>query len=209
LTHKEGQRLKAIPEVAMQQDYPRAYTYLKRFESTLRSRKTQVVRRLMETGPFYSLFAVGDYTFAPWKVVWRELANELDAAVVNELDVHGERKPVVPDHTCILVECENHDEAHYLCAMVNSSPARLAIRNYIVLHPDPHVLNNIHVPQFSPKNRTHAKLAELSEAAHKAATKGDEAEVEHIEKEVNQWAAKLWNLSDEELAEIKRSLEEM
>jgi len=43
----------------------------------------------------------------------------------------------------------------------------------------------------------------------KAAARGDEAEVARIEEEVDRWAARLWNLSDEELAEIKRSLEEM
>ncbi len=53
------------------------------------------------------------------------------------------------------------------------------------------------------------RLAELSEGAHKTAAKGDEEEVEQIEKEVDRWAVKLWDLSDEELAEIKRSLEEM
>jgi hypothetical protein len=52
-------------------------------------------------------------------------------------------------------------------------------------------------------------LAELSEAAHRAAAKGDSAEVARIEEEIDQAAARLWGLWDDDLAEIKRSLEEM
>jgi hypothetical protein len=154
------------------------------------------------------MFNISPFTFAPWKVVWREVANEVDAAVVDKWKVGDAKKPVVPDHTCILAECSTGEEAHFFCAAINSSPARLAIRNYIVLHPDPHVLNNINIPQFSKGNRTHARLAELSQAAHKAVAKGETEEVTRIEEEIDRAAAKLWDLSDDDLAEIKRSLEE-
>jgi hypothetical protein len=209
LTHEKGQRLNAIPESQMQQDYPKSYVYLKRFESILSLRKTRVIRNLTKTGPFYSIFGIGDYTFAPWKVVWGEVATELDAAVVGESNEFGSTKAIIPDHTCILVQCEKKLEAYYLCAALNSGPARLAIRNYIVLHPDPHVLENVGVPKFSAENKTHHRLAELSEAAHRAAGKSEKAEVKSIEEEIDRWAAKLWELSDEEVAEMKRSLEEM
>jgi hypothetical protein len=155
------------------------------------------------------MFNISSFTFAPWKVVWREVANELDAAVTGKAAVGGVRKPVVPDHTCILVGCDTSQEAHFICAALNSSPARLAIRNYIVLHPDPHVLNNINIPKFSASNRMHLRLADLSQAAHRAAAKGDSAEVARVEEEIDRTAARLWGLSDDELAEIKRSLEEM
>jgi len=208
LTHRRGERLKAIPEIEMQAEYPRAFAYLKHFEDMLQKRAA-LQRYFKADAPFYSIFNIGDYTFAPWKVVWREVANDLDAAVIGESNGMAGRKPVIPDHTCILVACENRKEAHYLCATLNSGPARLVIRNYIVLHPDPHVLDNVKVPKFSPTNRIHTRLAELSEAAHKAAAKGETAEVRQIEKQVDHWTVKLWGLTDEELAEIKRSLEEM
>ncbi|PWH17966.1 MAG: hypothetical protein DDG59_07045, partial [Anaerolineae bacterium] len=78
LTHEPGMRLKAIPEQDLQTRYPCTYGYLKRFERVLRERaafKRYFTRperrgRAVETGPFYSMFDVGDYTFAPWKVVW-------------------------------------------------------------------------------------------------------------------------------------------
>ena len=197
-----------IKEDLMQREYPRAYAYLKRFESVLEARKTQAVRHLTERGAFYSIFGVSDFTFAAWKVVWREVGNEIDAAVVGKIEAGHAKKPAIPDHTCVLVECDTAEEAHFFCSAINSSPARLAIRNYIVLHPDPHVLNNINIPQFSKGNRTHARLAELSQAAHKAAAKGEAADVKKREDEIDVAAAKLWHLSDDDVAEIKRSLEE-
>ncbi|HHW40560.1 MAG TPA: N-6 DNA methylase [Syntrophomonadaceae bacterium] len=197
-----------INEEFMKNRHPKTYAYLKRSETILRARRTQAIRRLMERGPFYSIFGVGKYTFAPWKVVWREVANELDAAVIGEQDVFGTKKSVVPDHTCVLVACDVREEAHYICAIINSAPARLAIRNYIVLHPDPHILNNVNIPKYSPRDNIHLHLAHLSEAAHQAAAGGNEAEVQRIEAEIDYFAAQLWGLTEQELSDIKQSLEE-
>lgn len=198
---------RGITVETMERKFPKAHSYLSRFEKMLRARAA-FKRYFRATDPFWSMFNVSPFTFAPWKVVWREVAHELDAAVVARVVVGHNKKPVVPDHTCILVECECEEEAHYVCAAVNSSPARLAIRNYIVLHPDPHVLSNIRVPQFSDGDRVHTRLAVLSQMAHKVANKGEVTEIKEIEDEIDNLAARLWGLDDEELAEIKRSLEE-
>jgi hypothetical protein len=208
LTHEKGERLKAIPVTRMQEEFPKTYSYLSRFKEFLEKRPA-FKRYFKPDAPFYSIFNIGDYTFAPWKVVWREVAGELDAAVVGRALADKSKKIVIPDHTCILVQCSTQQEAHFLCALINSSPARLAIRNYIVLHPDPHVLNNVNIPDFSASHNIHLQLAELSTAAHDATAKEDLIEVGGIEERIDQLAAKLWHLSSEELAEIKRSLEEM
>jgi len=151
------------------------------------------------------MFNIGDYTFAPWKVVWREVSHTLDAAVVGLRD----GKATIPDHTLILVACTDAREAHYLCAYLNSSAARLAVQSYIVLHPDPHILDHVRIPKFDPANPAHARLAELSQHAHEAAMRGAAGELRCIEAEIDQQAAKLWGLTDRELAEIQRSLREL
>jgi hypothetical protein len=106
-------RLKAIPESEMQTDYPKTFAYLKRFEDMLRKRAA-FHRYFKKEAPFYSIFNIGEYTFSSWKVVWREVANELDAAVIGPLDEPVGRKPTIPDHTCILIPCEHSDEAHHI-----------------------------------------------------------------------------------------------
>jgi len=214
LTHEKGMRLNAIPEIDMQKRYPRTYGYLKRFETVLRPRaafKRYFTRKdkrgvVAETGPFYSMFNIGDYTFAPWKVVWREQASLFTAAVVGSAD----GKPIVPDHKLMLVDCALAREAHYLCAALNSGIVRLVVCSYAIeTQMDPHILEHITIPRFDPSNPVHARLAELSEQAHEVARRDAVGELGCIEAEVDQQAAKLWGLTDRELAEIQRSLREL
>jgi len=55
----------------LQENCPRTYSYLKRFEEVLRERRSRGISDMLKEGaPFYTMFAVGTYTFAPWKVVW-------------------------------------------------------------------------------------------------------------------------------------------
>jgi hypothetical protein len=186
--------------------YPRAYSYLRRFEKVLQARRSRGVSDMLKKGaPFYTMFSVGDYTFAPWKVVWREVAHTLDAAVAPP---HDDR-PSIPDHTLILIGCGDEDEAHYLCSVLNSAPARLGVQAYIVLHPDPHILERVCIPRFDPKNRVHQRLAELSAQAHEAARNDDALALTRVEAEIDRLAARLWGLTDQELAEIQRSLQEL
>ncbi len=204
---------RGIDEQELQGRYPRTYGYLKRFEHALRKRaafKRYFTRperggKVVETGPFYSMFDVGEYTFAPWKVVWREVACTLNAAVAPPFD----DKPTVADHTLILVDCTTRKEAHYLCAVLNSSPARLVVQAYIVLHPDPHILQHIRIPRYDPSDPVHQRLAELSQGAHEAARAQDEKRLRQIEAEIDRQAAQLWGLTDSELHEIQQSLREL
>ena len=195
-----------IDEQVMKRRYPKTYGYLKRFEPALRARKTQAVRHLMDRGPFYSIFAVGDYTFSAYKVLWREQAAGLTAAVVGPV----KRRPVIPDHKLLMmVAVDSSKEAHYLCATLNSAPSRFAVSSYAVeISMDTHILQNVCIPRFSEGNRVHLSLSELSEAAHKAAASGDTAGVKRIEDEIDRVAAKLWDLTDAEISEILASSEE-
>jgi hypothetical protein len=208
LTHEKGKRLNAIPIKKMQETYPKTYSYLKKHESILKARKSGVVRSLMEQGLFYSIFALGDYTFAPWKVVWPWISSRVRAAVVGS----HEGKTVMPEHNTSFVSFDSRQEADYFCAAFNSAPCEATI---IFSYAGggggiaaPSVLGRIAIPKYSPKNHLHQSLTELSRAAHKAAAAEDTAEVKQTEDEVDRNAAKLWGLSGEELAEIKRSLEE-
>jgi hypothetical protein len=204
--HTPETRMRPIQMASMQKHYPNTYAYLKRFEAVLNQRKGFTGwERQFQQEAFYAIQRVGTYTFAPWKVVWREVAHTLDAAVAPPFD----DKPTVPDHTLILIDCASNEEAHYLCAALNSSPVRLGVQAYIVLHPDPHILEHIRIPRFDRKNPVHLRLAELSKQAHEAAKVGDEMRLREIEAEIDLWAAKLWGLSGEELREVQESLAEL
>jgi len=197
---------KAVPEDEMKVSFPKTFAYLNRFRDVLDQRRDAVLMRSRGSIPFYSIGAVGDYTFAPYKVVWREQAAGLTVAVVEpQAD-----KIVMPDHKLMLVDCQDQSEAHYLCAALNSSPAQLVVLSYsVTIQMDTHVLENIRVPRFDPANPTHLALADLSRQAHAATAAGDAARVREIELEVDRLAARLWGLTDAELREIQESLAEL
>ncbi len=202
LTHEEGMRLKAIPEADMQHRFPKAWGYLRRFEDALR--KSGIMRRYFKSdSPFYSIFNIGDYTFARYKVVIREIAGGLTCAVVGE----HEGKPVIPDHKLVMVAFSSANEAHFVCALLNSSPARLFVESYVITTQfSSHLFEKLAIPEFDARNKLHLKLAELSKEAHKAVRKGDQAELEQIADQIDDIAARLWNLSGEELDDVRRSL---
>jgi hypothetical protein len=52
-------------------------------------------------------------------------------------------------------------------------------------------------------------LATPSIEAHEATSAGDQRRVKEIEEEIDLLAAELWGLTEEELADIRRSLEEL
>lgn len=212
LMMQDPQSRRGIDIATVQTRWPKTWSYLKHFEDDLRKRRSQAVRRLMEKGPFYSLFGVGDYTFAPWKVIWREQAAQFTCAVV---DSQG-GKPIIPDHKLMLVDCQSADEAHYLCGTLSSSPSVFAVWAYaIAIQQTTHILENLCVPRYDPANPTHCQLSTLSQQAHglaPAARGGDaaaQAELRQVEARLDVAAAKLWGLTDDELAEITRSLKEL
>jgi SAM-dependent methyltransferase len=204
-----GDPTRAYPEQQLQKDYPKTYGYLKRFERELRNRSgyQQILSR--REREFYGVMDIGTYTFAPWKVVWPNIASALNAAVVGS----AEGKIIVPQHIVTLVACESEEEAHYICALLNSSSANFAARAYSQeggkSFGDPHILEHIRIPRFDRKNPVHLRLAELSKQAHEAAKVGDETRLREIEAEIDRQAAKLWGLNDDELRDIQQSLAEL
>jgi len=171
-----------IAEEMMQSSYPRAFRFLKRFEEVLRSRPK--FRNFdPKNGIFYQMYSVGEYSFAEHKVVWREQASGLVAAVVS----NKEGRVVVPDHKLILAPFDSATEAHFLCSCLNSSPAQFIVKSYsIETSISTHVLSYVAIPKYDPANELHNRLGSLSKKAHTAAAKGDQDTVARIEAKIDQ-----------------------
>jgi SAM-dependent methyltransferase len=201
----------------MQSRYPKTWTYLKRFEAVLRERsgfKRYFTRKqgkqVIETGPFYSIFNVGDYTFAPWKVVWGRIGNRIEAAVASS---------AIPQETISLVACSSEQEAHYIAALINSIPFQFTAYSYSQAggksFGSPHVLENIRIPQFESDDPSHQQLSQFSRRAHAlapAAYAGDvaaQAELVQVEAEIDRAAARLWGLTEDELDGLRQALSEL
>ena len=149
---------KGFPESAMQSRLPKTYAFLKQFEQELRQRSGFKQFFDVETAPFYSVYNVGPYSFAQHKVCWREVAPDLSAAVCSTFD----GKVVTVDHTLVGVSCQTEDEAHYLCALLNSPPANFVVQGYVTLHPNPAILKYIKIGKFDAKDNIHRDLAASS-----------------------------------------------
>jgi len=142
---------KGYPEAEMKAKFPKTYTYFSQFEQELRKRSGFKQFFDTNTAPFYSIYNVGPYTFFKYKVVWRYIASTLIAAVA-EVDADG--KVVVPDCKLMLATCDSSDEAHYLCALLNSIPAQFIVASYgIQTQISTHVLRNIAILKFNPKGQ--------------------------------------------------------
>ncbi len=207
LPHTRETSWQAIPEPELQSKYPNAYRYLAGFRDALLRRSGY--RLLRQGHPFYILGDVHSDTFAAHKVVWPNIASRLEVAVVGA----HEGKLTVPQHIVTMVPLDAAEEAHFVAAVLNSSPAHLALVSYSQKggksFGTPHVLRNIRVPLYRPRDTIHRRLSRLSVDAHEATARGDTARVKEIEQEIDQQTAELWGLTPKELADIKRSLEEL
>ena len=153
---------------------------------------------------FYFIYSVKDYTFAPYKVVWKEQSSELQCAVVSSFN----HKVIIPDHKLMLVAFDNESESHYLCSVLNSTPSRFVVASYAInVQLGPHLLDNIKIPKYDQKNEIHRELARLSRQCHEKVAAG--ISVTDLEEQIDELAAELWGLSTEELKDIKDSLEEI
>lgn len=197
---------RGIDEATMRGHYPGALEYLGQFEEHLRSRaafrryftRVDRTKARVETGPFWSMFNVGDYTLSKHKVIWKDQAADFAAAVVSG----GESIPL-PNHKVMLVATASEAEAHYICALLNSTPARAFVAAYTVeTQISTHVLSNIHVPRFDPDRPKQATLVAASRAAHAAVAAGEEPD----QAAVDVAAGKLWGLTKKEVGASREFL---
>jgi hypothetical protein len=195
----------------MRRTFPKTLAFLDRYEKLLRS--CAVFRQFFDpqSDPYYSVYDVGNYTFSPWKVLWSQVANSLDAVVVPKLSSPGakEQKPVIPDHSLCSLSFHDDLEAHYAAACLNSAAASWIVRSYIAMHPSPNIMEYLPVRKFSQSDHEHQGLAKLSKRCHEAAAKGEDQVISATEAEIDEATAKLWGITDDELKAIQDALKEM
>jgi hypothetical protein len=95
---------------------PRTWDYLERHGECLDRRASSIYRNRAR----FSVFGVGDYTFASWKVCISGFYKKLEFATVGPY----QGKPVVLDDTSYFVSCQSEQEAHFIAELLNSQPAR-------------------------------------------------------------------------------------
>ena len=102
---------------------PRTWDYLQSYAEALDGRASSIYRNR----PRFSVFGVGGYSFAPWKVAISGFYKRLDFRCVGPVN----EKPVVLDDTCYFLPCRTESDALVLAALLNSNAAQGLLRSFL------------------------------------------------------------------------------
>ena len=207
LISQDPQKRRGYDEEYISTKFPLTYAYLVQFEDVLVNRalykkyfckeikkKGKVIDRI-PFAPFYSMYNISDLTFSHYRVVWKRMASRMSAVVLSSIKTDSRMKTLVSTDTTAFFAVDNKDEAHYLCAILNSEIVNDFIKSFSSAGRGfgaPSVINNFSIPRFNSSNETHKKLAQLSEKAHNLVKRGKG--IEDIQKEINSVVKKLWNI---------------
>ena len=186
---------------------PLTYAYLIQFKDILVKRasyKKYFCKKIKDKGkvidlipvaPFYSMYNISNLTFSRYHVAWKRMAAKMSVVVLSRIKTDFGTKPLVPTDTTAFFALDNKDEAHYLCAILNSEIINGFIKSFSAAgrgFGTPSIMNNFAIPCFNNSNETHKQLAELSEKAHNLVKRGKS--IESIEQKINVVVKKLWNI---------------
>ncbi|HQV93478.1 MAG TPA: hypothetical protein PLF41_03360 [Anaerolineales bacterium] len=93
-----GEETKPLKTIA-----PKIWSYLESHAIYLDSRKSKIY----QNNPRFSIFGVGSYTFAPWKIAICSLYKNLKFRLIGQ----AQSKPIVFDDTIYFLSFENYEEA--------------------------------------------------------------------------------------------------
>lgn len=152
---------------------PLLATFFNRFKSVISSQTDYNARIIGEkhNTAFYALARVGLYSYAPHYVAYRD-NTKWGACVVSTLETPwGElKRPQFQNHAVSISQTSTGryislDEAHYICAILNSP----IVTQYIINSSDSRTFKidlDINIPEFDSHNIVHSRLSELSKLAH-------------------------------------------
>lgn len=190
-----------IPEKILAATYPDTYNWLNYYHDELLASRIQNGKFFdPKTNPFYRLDNIGDYTFAPYKVLWKEQTSEMSAVVVSsyynsipnaKIGLFSEDKIIVVDSKVLMLGLDNEEEAYYVCGVLNARSITTVIDGYAIsTNRGIDVLKYIAIPKYDSRNMTHHSIAEISKEIHiKAAS---DASFKEEEKKLDRYVRELF-----------------
>jgi hypothetical protein len=203
LPQEPDQPSKAVLESTLKVKFPKTFDYFKQFEGAIR--KCALLAQFFnpDVDPFYSSYNVGSYTYAPFKVVWKEICAEIEAVVI----ASGE-ETIIPDHKLVLVSFHSEDPAYFLSGMLNSSPIGLFVRSYTLQTSiSGHIFDYVAIPEYSAKDALHSKVVELSKKCHEAKTSGKASQLNSLEEKLDECVAEVLKVPKAKLEIIRDELQ--
>lgn len=184
-----------IAEDILKQKYPKTYKWLFYFHDLLLSTRIRSGKFFdKEKHPWYRLDNVGPYTFCKYKVLWQEQAHAMKSCVVSTISHLGiGEKVVLTDSKVLFLSFDNEDEAHYVCAILNSKNIETVIQNYTInTNRGIDIVENIKIPLFDPDNIEHQEISSLSKQAHLSFKQNHFEKIIECEDQINKLVSKIF-----------------
>ncbi len=105
---------------------PHTWAYLEAHADKLDSRQSSIYQNRSR----FSMFGIGAYSFAPWKVAVSGLYNTFRFVVV----APDKGRPVMIDDTCYSIACTSKVEAQLIADLLNSDPCQRFLRSLVFLN---------------------------------------------------------------------------
>lgn len=176
--HKYG-----IPEKELAKEAPETFLWLSYYHDELLETRIQNGKFFnVKLHPFYRLDNVGDYTYSPFKVLWKEQSGSMSAVVVStylksipdaDETLFSNDKVIVVDSKVLMLDVYNELEAYYVCGIINSPNVIEIVDGYAIsTNRGVDVLKYIAIPKFDKQNKCHINISHLSKAIHDSAKNG-------------------------------------
>jgi len=132
--------------------------------------------------PFFSVYNVGDYTFAPHKVVWAEIARTLVAGIATSSPLADDCAPkvIVPDHKVYFAPFDHLEPARFLCALLSSTVVRTYVDAVTEKLQVGSLLDRVRLPAFDPANEHHRDLVDLVSRAEGREQRAIDTQVKRV-----------------------------
>jgi len=183
--------------------------YLGEFKGKLQSRK-----KFRNFDPskadWHGLYSVLEATFAPYKVVWKEMASGSVASVVEpyRMAVGMMPKVVIPDHKLMIIPATTIEEAYFITAILNSTVARYLVLSFAISTGiSTHILDKLPIPQFDQRVALHSQVSQLAMQCHTLTKSGDKDGVRMAEALIDKAVAKLWHINSDQLITIQNTVQ--
>jgi len=188
-------------EATVRSRFPLTYRYLDSFRDALLARKSKYIRGMTRKGAFYSMINVSPAIYAPYKVIWNRMGSRINACVASTVDDEWlGTKTVIPDDVLAYIPVNDVNEAHYICAVMNSSITRFlleAIAGGSKSFGTPTIVKDtIRIGKYSQDNPLHVQLARKSREAHDLVKDGKSDGM--VDQEIDTLVAMMHGLSEAE-----------
>ena len=194
-----------IQEADLQLKAPRTIAWLDFYREELLASRIQNGKFFNpNTQPYYRLDNIGDYTYAPYKVLWKEQTGSMSAVTVStyynsvsdaDTTLFTSDKLIVVDSKVLMLALDDENEAYYVSGILNSPNIREVIDGYAInTNRGTDVLKYLAIPKYSSNIKLHNDISELSKTIHSEMklTLRNKAVLKVLEKKLAQYTYELF-----------------